>query len=89
MVGGMQRRDYPGAHTNSLIGYFRVLYLINHSNSVEDVNVALRTPENGRHRVRDVILDQERTVQARENILNLDERIDAKGVKVLEIRYRI
>jgi len=23
MVGGMQRRDYPGAHTNSLIGYFR------------------------------------------------------------------
>jgi len=22
MVGGMQRRDYPGAHTNSLIGYF-------------------------------------------------------------------
>ncbi len=64
-----------------------VLYLINHSNSVEDVNVALRTPENGRHRVRDVILDQERTVRARENILNLDERIDAKEVKVLEIRY--
>lgn len=23
MVGGMQRRDYPEAHTNSLIGYFR------------------------------------------------------------------
>jgi beta-galactosidase len=23
MVGGMQRRDYPGAQTNSLIGYFR------------------------------------------------------------------
>jgi beta-galactosidase len=23
MVGGMQRRDYPAAHTNSLIGYFR------------------------------------------------------------------
>lgn len=23
MVGGMQRRDYPGAHTNSLIGYYR------------------------------------------------------------------
>ncbi len=23
MVGGLQRRDYPAAHTNSLIGYFR------------------------------------------------------------------
>ena len=64
-----------------------VLYLINHSNSIEDVKVALRTPENGSHRVRDLILDRERRVRARNNILDLDARLDARQVMVWEIRF--
>ncbi len=64
-----------------------ILYLINHSNSIEDVSVALSTPENGNHRVRDVLTDQERRVRARNNVLNLDSRLDAKEVKVMEIRF--
>jgi beta-galactosidase len=63
-----------------------VLYLINHSDSIEDVTVDLRTPQNGNHRVRDVIMDQERRIRARNNILMLDTRIDARQVKVWEIR---
>jgi beta-galactosidase len=64
-----------------------ILYLINHSNSIEDVSVALTTPENGNHRVRDVLTDQERRIRARGNVLNLDSRLDAKEVKVMEIRF--
>ncbi len=64
-----------------------VLYLINHSDSIEDVSVDMRTPHNGNHRVRDVIMDQDRRIRARNNILNLSTRLDAKQVKVWEIRY--
>ncbi len=64
-----------------------VLYLINHSNSRETVSVELKTPETGRHRVRDVIMDEERHVRARDNILNLDATIDPKQVKVMDIRF--
>ena len=64
-----------------------VLYLINHSNTIENVNVALRTPENSNHRVRDVIMDRERRIRARNNMLDINESLDAKQVKVLEIRY--
>ncbi len=62
-----------------------VLYLFNHSDSIEDVTVYLATPKSGNYRVRDVIMDQERRIRARNNILTLETRIDARQVKVLEI----
>ncbi len=67
--------------------YGFVLYLINHSNSIEDVSVRLRTPRNGNHRVRNVITGAEGRVRARNNILSLETRIDAKQVTVWEIRF--
>jgi len=64
-----------------------VLFLISHSDSIEDVTVELGTPKNGNHRVRDVIMDQERRIRASNNILTLDARLDARQVKVWEIRF--
>ena len=63
-----------------------ILFLINHSYNIEDVTVDLVTTKSGNHRVRDVIMDQERRIRARNNILTLDVRIDARQVKVWEIR---
>jgi beta-galactosidase len=64
-----------------------VLFLINHSQSIEDVRVDLRTPVNGSHRIRDVVLDQERRTRSRNNILEVNTKIDARKVKIYEIRY--
>ncbi|TVQ09505.1 MAG: hypothetical protein EA361_15380 [Bacteroidetes bacterium] len=64
-----------------------VLYLINHSNSQENVSVELKTPRNGNHRIRDVITGTETQSRARNNVLNLETTLDAKQVKVWDIRF--
>ncbi|TVR74826.1 MAG: hypothetical protein EA408_01930 [Marinilabiliales bacterium] len=64
-----------------------VLFLINHSNSVEDVSVDLITHQNGNHRIRDVIAGTERRIRARNNTLSLETRIDARQVKIWDIRF--
>ncbi len=90
-------RPFTSSHDGNTESYVEVrlqenengfaLFLINHSNSVEDVSVQLRTPQNGNHRVRDVIAETERRVRARNNILSLETRIDAKQVTVWEIKF--
>jgi beta-galactosidase len=62
-----------------------VLYIINHSDTVEEVKIDLSTGQNKNYRVRDLILNQESRVRSRNNILQLDTTIDAKQVTVLEI----
>ncbi len=69
---------------NNENGY--VMYVINHSESLENISIDLRTEKNGNHKVRDVIMDQERRVSARNNILQLNTTLDAKQVKVWDIR---
>ncbi|MFO7924552.1 MAG: beta-galactosidase [Bacteroidales bacterium] len=64
-----------------------VLYLINHSNSIEKITVELKTPHNASHRIRDVIMDIERRIRAKNNILTLETTLDAKQVKVLDISF--
>ena len=62
-----------------------VLYVINHSATVEDVEIILTTAENGNYRVRDIIMDQERRIRARDNVLRLNATLDAKQIVVWEI----
>ncbi len=90
-------RPYTSSHDGNTENYVEVrlqenvngyvLYLINHSNSREDVSVDLRTPRNGNHHIRDVITGTETRSRARNNVLNLETTIDAKQVKVWDIRF--
>jgi beta-galactosidase len=62
-----------------------VLYIINHSDTVEEVKIDLSTGQNKNYRVRDLILDRESRIRSSNNILQLDTTIDARQVTVLEI----
>jgi beta-galactosidase len=62
-----------------------VLYVINHSNTIEKVTVDLKTGNNRNYTARDVIMGTESRVRSRDNILQLNTTIDAKQVKVWEI----
>jgi beta-galactosidase len=62
-----------------------VLYVINHGNNTEKIRVDLRTKVNGNHRVRDVIIDQEKFVNAQNNILQLNTILNAQQVIVWDI----
>jgi beta-galactosidase len=62
-----------------------VLYVINHSDTVERVSVNLKTGDNRNYTTRDLIIGQESRVRSRDNILRLNTTIDAKQVKVWEI----
>lgn len=62
-----------------------VLYVINHSDTVEEVRIDLRTGDNKNYRIRDLMLDQVSRIRSSNNILQLDTTIDAKQVTVWEI----
>jgi len=68
---------------NNENGY--VLFVINHSESVENISVNLKTDKNGNYVVRDVIEDQKSKVKAQNNILQLNTTLNAKQVKVWDI----
>jgi beta-galactosidase GanA len=70
---------------NNKHGY--LLFVINHSKNSENISISLKTERNGSFRVRDVITDMESRVNARDFVLILNSYIDAKQVKVLDIRY--
>lgn len=62
-----------------------VMFVINHSATVEDVSISLKTAQNGNYRVRDIIMDQEKRIRARDHVLPLNATIDAKQVIAWEI----
>jgi beta-galactosidase len=68
---------------NNENGY--VLFVINHSENSENISVDLKTEKNSSYIVRDVIMDQENRVRARNNVLQLNTTLDTKQVKVWDI----
>ncbi len=63
-----------------------ILYVINHSETNEDVAVDLRVKEDGVYSLRDIINDEESTLTSENNNLHIKTSIDAKHVQVIEIR---
>jgi beta-galactosidase len=69
---------------NNEHGY--VLYVINHGEKVEKVSVDLFTKGNDNFHVRDVLTNEGNRIRAKNNVLKLDASLDAKQIKVWDIR---
>ncbi len=63
-----------------------ILFVINHSETDEDVSVDLRVKEDGTYSLREVITDEESTLQSENQQLTINTSIERKNVRVIEIR---
>lgn len=63
----------------------KILFIINHSNKNESLEIDLKTEADGLHRVRDILNGELTSLPASNLNLHLSANVPAKGVRVMEI----
>lgn len=62
-----------------------IIFVINHSNKEEVIDIDLKVKNNGNYILRDVVSGKEEQKRSSGNILKLTTRVESRNVKVLEI----
>lgn len=63
-----------------------LLFIINHSNQSEKVDIALKMNSNGTYTAKNILDGTENKIQCNNNTLNIHEKVKSKGVRVIEIK---